>query len=434
MKKIIQLLFILFAVELNSQNPIPGDKQTKSILLMNGILHVGNGNVIENSLVGFKNGIIDLVADAKITKIDKSKFDTLINLEGKHIYPGFIAANSTLGLVEVEAVRSTLDFDEVGRINPHIRSLIAFNTDAKINSTVRTNGVLYCQVTPRKGLISGTSSVVSLDSWNWEDAVLLTDDGVHINFPKSQHQVSEKENIKEGGGKDKTLEQINELKKFFIEARAYNLNEIKEEKNLRFEAMRGIFNGTQNVYIHVDYIKDILLGISFCKNFAIKRIVLVGANDAWKVTKELKLNNISVMINRVHSLPDKNEDDIDLPYKLAYLLQKDSILFCLQNAGDMEAPGARNLPFLAGTAAAYGLSYEQAISSITYNTAKILGVEKKIGTIEEGKKASLIVSTGDALDMRTNNIILAFVEGRRLNLKNSQQALYEKYKEKYKIK
>lgn len=434
MKKIIQLLFILFAVELNSQNPIPGDKQTKSILLMNGILHVGNGNVIENSLVGFKNGIIDLVADAKITKIDKSKFDTLINLEGKHIYPGFIAANSTLGLVEVEAVRSTLDFDEVGRINPHIRSLIAFNTDAKINSTVRTNGVLYCQVTPRKGLISGTSSVVSLDSWNWEDAVLLTDDGVHINFPKSQHQVSEKENIKEGGGKDKTLEQINELKKFFIEARAYNLNEIKEEKNLRFEAMRGIFNGTQNVYIHVDYIKDILLAISFCKNFAIKRIVLVGANDAWKVTKELKLNNISVMINRVHSLPDKNEDDIDLPYKLAYLLQKDSILFCLQNAGDMEAPGARNLPFLAGTAAAYGLSYEQAISSITYNTAKILGVEKKIGTIEEGKKASLIVSTGDALDMRTNNIILAFVEGRRLNLKNSQQALYEKYKEKYKIK
>ncbi|MBC7863337.1 MAG: amidohydrolase [Bacteroidia bacterium] len=435
MKKLFQILILITAFQLQAQNPVPAPKQSKSVLLMNGFLHIGNGKVIENSIVGFRNGVIDLVGDALVTKIDPAKYDTVINIAGKHIYPGFIIPNSTLGLAEVEAVRATLDFNEVGTINPHVRSLIAFNADSKVNSTMRTNGVMYCQVTPRGGLISGTSSVVSLDSWNWEDAVLKMDDGVHLNFPKSQSGSSRRgEEEKKEPAVSQYEIQLNDLKKFFTDSKAYNLNPAKEEKNLRFEAMKGIFNGTQNLYIHTDYVKDILAAVNLCKEFGIKKIVLVGARDAWKVTKELKAANASVMINRVHDLPEKNDDDIDLPYKLAYLLQKDSVLFCLQTAGDQEAPGARNLPFLAGTACAYGLTKEQALMSISYNTAKILGVETKAGSVEQNKIATLFVSEGDALDMRTNKVLYAFIEGRKLNLKNSQEIQYEKYLKKYGVK
>jgi imidazolonepropionase-like amidohydrolase len=136
----------------------------------------------------------------------------------------------------------------------------------------------------------------------------------------------------------------------------------------------------------------------------------------------------------VHSLPERQQDDVDLPYKLPYLLQKDSVLFCLQNQGDMEAMGARNLPFMAGTARAYGLTNEQAVAAVSYNAAKILGIDKQIGTIEEGKDASFFISIGDALDMRTNNVILAFINGKSLRLTNGQQELYKKYLNKHQIK
>lgn len=428
MKKLYTILFILFIGKLICQNPSPAPKQNKSVLLMNGYLHIGNGKTVENSLIGFRNGLIDLVADATVSKIDQSKYDTIIRLNGKHIYPAFIAPNSTLGLTEVDAVRATLDFSEVGGYNPHVRSLIAFNTDSKINSTVRTNGVLYCQVTPRSGTISGSSSVVSLDAWNWEDAVLKADDGIHLNYPRIQQR---------GPNEDQANvfeQQLNSLKKFFTEAKGYCNSKNQEEKNLRFEAMRGIFDGTKTLYIHADFVKELISAINFSRDNAVKKMVLVGAKDAWKITALLKQNSIPVMINRVHDLPSLNEDDIDAPYKTAFLLQKDSVEFCIQNAGDMEAMNTRNLPFLAGTAAAYGLSKEEAIKSISLSAAKIIGVDSKIGTVENGKFASLFVSDGDALDMRTNVVRLAWIEGRQISLTNAQQQQYEKYKVKYGVK
>ena len=429
MKKVVSIVLSIIAVSLGAQNPAPAPKQVKSVLLMNGFLHIGNGKTIENSLVGFRNGIIDLVADAMVSKIDPSKYDTILQLNGRHIYPAFIAPNSTLGLTEVDAVRATLDFAEVGGYNPHVRSLIAFNTDSKVNSTVRTNGVLYCQVTPRSGVISGTSSVVSLDAWNWEDAVLRADDGIHLNFPRMQQR--------SWGNEDQSNQfemQMNNLKKFFTDAKGYCEMKNQEEKNLRFEAMRGIFNGSKTLYVHADYAKELLCAVNFCEDFSIRKIVLVGAKDAWKITSFLKQHAVPVMINRVHDLPSLNEDDIDITYKTAWLLQKDSVEFCLQNAGDMEAMNARNLPFLAGTAAAYGLGKENAIKSITLSAAKIMGVDSRIGSVETGKMASLFVSDGDALDMRTNNVRLAWVEGRQISLYNSQQHQFEKYKIKYGLK
>ena len=161
-------------------------------------------------------------------------------------------------------------------------------------------------------------------------------------------------------------------------------------------------------------------------------MVIVGGKESYKITNMLKENHIAVMINRLHDLPDLPESETDLIYKLPYLLQKDSILFCLQNQGDMEAMNARNIAFLAGTAAAYGLTKEEALASISANPAKILGIENRVGTLAVGKDATLIISEGDVLDMRTSKVTNAFIEGREVDLGNMQTDLYKKFSTKYK--
>jgi imidazolonepropionase-like amidohydrolase len=433
-KNLLATAILLCAVALQAQVPAPAPKQSKTILVTGVVIHVGNGKVIENGAIGLKDGKFALVADATKIKLQSGSYDTTIVLNGAHAYPGFIAPNSTLGLTEVDAVRATNDFSEVGVYNPHVRAMIAFNAESKVISTVRTNGVLFEQVTPRSGVISGTSSIMGLDGWNWEDAVVKSGDGVHLNFPKSIQRQGWWAEPQPSAPNDKYTEQLNELKKFVSDAKAYAAEKNPAEKNLRYEAMRGIFEGTENLYIHADYVRDIVAAVNFSKELGVKKTVLVGGDDSWKVTKLLRQNNIPVMLSRVHSLPGKEQDDVDLPYKLASLLQKDSVLFCLQNEGDQEAQNVRNLPFQAGTARAYGLSNEQAVAAISYNSAKILGVEKEFGSIEEGKSASFFISTGDALDMMTNNVILAFLNGRKIALTNMQQELYKKYCAKYGLK
>jgi imidazolonepropionase-like amidohydrolase len=431
MKKTLLASLLLLPVLAIAQQPVPAKKQSKSILLMNGICHVGNGKVIQNSVVGFKDGVITLVGDATTIRIDKAAWDTTINVAGKHVYPGLIAPNSTLGLIELEAVRATADFYEVGSLNPHVRTQAAYNADSRITPTVRTNGVLMAQVTPRGGRISGTSSVMNLDGWNWEDATLKADDGVHLNWPM-YYSRNWTENGPTPYEKSKQYaERRADLEKFFAEAKAYCMLPKPTETNVRFEAMRGVFNGTQNLYIHAGSVKDISEAITFSKKFGITRMTLVGAEDSWKCTDLIKQNNVSVMLSRVHALPMSDEDDVNQPYKTARMLQDAGILFCFENAGDQEATGARNLPFLAGTAVAWGLDPEAAISALTFNAAKILGISDRVGTIEEKKDATLFVSEGDVLDMKTNNVTWAFIQGKKLQLTNEQQELYERYNEKY---
>ena len=428
MKNILLLLSFLITINVSAQ--------PKSLILIGGTAHLGTDSVIQNSVIGIKDGKITLVTGAS-TSYNKTEYAEIISITGKHIYPGIIAPNSTLGLTEVEAVRATNDFREVGSVLPNIRSLIAYNTDSKVVPTVRSNGVLMAQITPRGGLVSGSSSIVMLDGWNWEDAVYKVDDGIHINWPRMQIRKLLDEDNAGAGPYEKNKEyvkQTNELKKLLIEAKAYNEAGVPEEKNLRLQSLKGIFNGSQAVFIHADYVKEIIEAVYFAKQQGLKKVAIVGGKDSWIVTDLLRENNIAVMVSRVHDLPQRAEDDVDLPYKLPYLLQKAGVLFCLNNEGDMEAMGARNLPFMAGTTVAYGLTKEQALSSITLNTAKILGIEKTTGSIEVGKDATLFISTGDALDMRTNNVEKAWIKGVSIDLNNDQKALYEKYKSKYGIK
>lgn len=423
-------LILASALPSVAQIPSPGAPQSSSVLITNATIHVGNGRVIEQGAIAFENGKLTVVTNG-MTAPDPSGFGEVIDAEGGHMYPGFIAPNSTLGLTEIGSVRATHDFKDVGSLLPHVRSLIAYNTESRITPTVRTNGVLLAQATPRGNLISGTSSVVQLDAWNWEDAAVRVDDGIHLNWPKEYRQTgwwAEPGPVKKNDKRDVKMAELNQ---FFKEAHIYAGLSAPENTNLKYEAMRGLFDGTQSLYLHANYAKDIVSSVEFAHAHGVKNIVIVGGYDAWRVPGVLKDNKVSVILRRLHALPLRPEDPVDLPFQLPAKLHAAGIPFCLNNAGDMEAMGTRNLPFYAGTAQAYGLEAEDAVRSVTLSAAEILGISDRVGSLEEGKDATFFISRGDALDMRTNDLTHAFIQGRKVVLKDPQTFLYNKYKARY---
>jgi imidazolonepropionase-like amidohydrolase len=405
-------------------------QKSQTILLVNGFLHQGNGTVVETALIGIRNGKIDFVKNALSSTYNKSEWDTIIDLKGQHVYPAFIAPNSTLGITEIDAVRATRDFQEVGYLNPHIRSQIAFNAESKVISTVRTNGVLFAQVTPRGGRISGTSSIMALSGWNWEDATIFKDDGVHLNWPESIQGTWNEDAINKSKSKN-YQQQKEELYAFFNLVKAYQKNENELKNDLRLNAMIPCLSAEKRIYFHANEIQQLIDIIEFVHFFDIPFPVIVGGYDSHLIARKLKDANIPVMLGRTHSLPENEDDPIDLPFQLPALLQKEGVLFCLQNEGEMETMNARNLPFQAGTAMSYGLTEEEAIQSISLNTAKIMGVSKTYGSIEVGKSASLFVSKGNALDMRTNQATMILLNGAFVPTTNFQTELYQRYEKKY---
>lgn len=425
-KYILSLLLLLVAGSLQAQNPAPAPAQQQPIALMNGVAHLGNGKVIQNAVVTFREGKLETVADATTVRLNLDGYE-VINVEGKHVYPGFILPYTNLGLVEVDAVRATVDEAEVGDFNPNVRSLIAYNTDSQIIPTVRSNGILLAQVAPRGGVISGSSSVVNLDAWNWEDAVMKEDDGIWLNWPSVYRRTGW---WAEPGPIEKNKEydtRVTEIKSFLSDAKAYATVE-PDVRNLKLQAMKGLFDGSSKLYIRADNAKEIVEGIKTAQQYGIKEIVVVGAEDAWLVKDFLKGNNIPVLLSNLHRLPSRPEEDVDMPYKLPRMLTNEGILVGLLY-DDLKSN--RNLPFFAGTAAAYGLDKEEALKLITSNTAQIIGIDTFAGTLEQGKDATLFISEGDALDMRTNQLTHAFIQGRKVNLHNKQIQLYEKFKGKY---
>jgi imidazolonepropionase-like amidohydrolase len=421
-------LFLSLTTNLIAQKK-PADKQTKSVLIMNGTAHLGNGKIIENSVIGFKNGKIQLVADATLVKIDLTSYDITIDAAGKHIYPGFIAPNSTLGLVEIDAVKASDDEDEIGNFNPNIKSLMAYNSESKVTETVIGNGILMAQITPRGGRISGTSSVVQLDAWSWKEAVIKENDGIHLNFPNTFKTGRGAENGVIEVNKD-YQKQIEEIMNFINTARAYN-SVNSTERNLVLESMKGLFEGKQTLFVNANDEKQIIDAITIFKENGIQKIVIVGGFEAYKTTDLLVKHSVPVLLKRVHDMPVNDDQDYDLPFKMAKILVEKGILVGLENSGNMERMNTRNLPFLAGTCAAFGLDKEVALQLITSNTAKILGIDDFCGTLEIGKDATLFISEGDALDMRTNKLKETFIQGRMIDLENHQSNLNKIYKAKY---
>ena len=432
MKKIfLSISLVCLLVSTQAQETVyPTPKQTSSVLITNATVHVGNGQVLENTSV--------LITDGKIAQIGAAITSPagvqMINAQGKQLYPGLILSITDLGLVEVPSVRATSDVRELGTLNPSIRSIVAYNTDSKVTNTLRSNGILLANIVPEGGLISGSSSVVQLDAWNWEDAAYKLDDGIHLYMPaliarplgrgfRNQQQPVE-DPVKKG------LEQVDEVKTMLKAAKVYNTQTSHTETNLKLAALKGLFDKSQKFFVHANTVKQMLVALDFVKELDLD-MVIVGGSDSWQIADLLKQNNVAVILAQSHSLPTLDDDDVDQPYKTPAMLQKAGVLFSITDI-DGETRG-RNLAFNAGTAATYGLTKEQALQAITLNAAKILGIADKAGSIEVGKDANILLTTGDVLDMRTSIITDAFIQGRKINLDNKQKQLYERYKYKYKM-
>ena len=431
MKKIIIIInLILIGHVCLAQNPAAGKSMTGVTVFTNAKVFVGNGKELNNASLVIENGKIIAVTEGDISANYPSA--KKINVNGKHIYPGLISPANTLGLTEIEAVRTTSDFQEIGQINSNVRALVAYNTDSEIIPTVRGNGVLITQATPEGGLISGRSSVMYLDGWNWEDALLKSDDGVWLNWPSKMTTSFDFSTMTRESKKNENYQStIDELQKFFTQAKLM-ATENNPYENLKLSAMNGVLKGNDRLYIQIRTDKEALDAIAFCVAQQIKFPVIVGAVYSETAMNALKENNVPIIIPSTHRLPSKGDSDVWEAYKLpAKLVEKGILVGMHYNDSYWRT---RNLPFVAGNAVAHGLTKAQALSMITINNAKILGIDKMVGTLEVGKHATFVISDGDILDMRTSKISQAFIKGAEVSLDDKQKRLAEKYNTKYGVK
>lgn len=423
-KYIWVLIFSMFQASGLAQN------ETEPFIIIHGKLHVGNGTVIENSFIYCEKGKIVYagpITDEVVRKYDKTQVRH-IDATGEHVYPGLIALNTILGLNELDAVRATRDYHEVGVNNANVRALIAFNTDSKILPTLTFNGVFMAEIRPEGGLISGTGSLVKLEAWNWEDAAIKADATMHLNWPSPSvhHGWWAEPGETESRNRDSEMAS---LRRIFEEAKAYASLSNPSPVNLKYEAMRGLFNGSCRLMVHAQDRISISSALAFCRGYGIKPVI-VGGEDAWMITDELKEASASVVISRTHRLPSRNDDAVHLPYGMPQILKAAGIPFAISDVNSWEQ---RNLPFQAGTAVAFGLTEEDALSAITLEPARILGIADRCGSVEAGKDATLIISKGNLLDPISNELSTGFILGKEVNLLNHQRMLYDKYKMKYQL-
>ena len=428
---LILSLALLCKVTIAQETIYPAGPQQGTTAITNATVHVGNGTVLNDATIIFEKGKITAVG----TGLAAPAGATIVEGRGKQVYPGLILSNSYLGLKEISSgVRGSNDLTEIGENNASIRSVVAYNTDSKIINVLRANGILLAHIAPEGELIDGQSSVVQLDAWNNKDAAYKSDIGQFIELPSFIVRQRGRGFMRQPQAADPMKEAFNKIetiKKFFTDAKAYLQEKNHVTNNLKLEATRGLFEGNQKLFVRANEVKQMLIAIDLGKAFGF-RVVIVGGAESFQIAPLLVNNNIPVILDGQHALPSTEDDDVDQPYKTPAQLIKAGVLVSLSDMSDNTKQ--RNLAFNAGTAATYGLSKEEALSAITLNSAKVLGIDNITGSIESGKDANIIISEGDILDMRGNQVIRAFIQGRDISLDNKQKQLYERYKHKYKIK
>ena len=435
MNRIFLLSLLAFSIASANDN-IPAGRQDKPILIKGATIHPVTSEPIPQGNLLLVNGKIKTVAK-ETDDISVPPKTEVINLRGKHIYPGMIAANSVLGLTEINAVRSTLDTTEPGAINPNARAQISINPDSELIPVCRANGVLATLTIPRTssgGLIAGQSALIRLDGWTWEEMTIRAPVGMHLfwpelrSYPRWNSTTDEKTLEKLRKAYEEKLEKLG---KAFQDARAYAKTKTKVDTDLRWEAMIPVLAGDLPVFIHAQTLTQIRDALHFASREKLKKVVLVGARDAWRLTDELAAQNVSVILSPVNSLPLRRWEAYDTPYSTAAKLHRAGIPFCIANSGTtFEAANERNLPYQAGRAAAHGLARDVALKSVTLFPAQILGVSNRLGSLEPGKEATFFVTNGDPLEVMTK-VEGAYVRGCPIDLSSKHTRLYEKYQEKY---
>jgi imidazolonepropionase-like amidohydrolase len=415
-----------------ASDTMPAPPQAKPIAIKGATIHPVSGPDIPAGTIVFDNGKITAIgAEAAVPAGAE-----VIDGTGKHVYPGLINANTVLGLVEIGAVRATVDVEEAGALNPNVRSITSVNPDSELIPVARAAGVLTALSVPEGGIISGQSAVLRLDGWTPEEMTVLSPAAMHLRWPsltidrRPRARKSVKDQLKEMEKAQKQIRDAFQIARAYWQTRKNPGPDFKSD--LRWEALMPVFDAKLPLFVHASTLAQIQAALAWAKEMQLK-IVLVDGDDAWRIAPQLKESDVPVILGPTTSLPPRRDDDYDSAWTSAAKLQQAGVRFCIASNGRGAETNERNVGYEAGLAAGYGLPKEEALKAVTIYPAQILGVADRLGSLETGKAATLIVTNGDPLDFPTQ-VEAAFIDGRKIDLSNRQTRLRDKYREKYRRK
>ena len=431
-------LFLLAAVTLSASTVIPAKRPAPPVLIRGGTVHTVSGAVLPGADVYLADGRIVTIG----AKVKAAPGTRVIDATGKHLYPGFISPHSQVGLAEILSVRATVDTAEVGPVNPNARALLAVNPDSELIPVTRINGVLTTHVAPlaasesggAPALFAGTSALLRLDGWTWEDLALRPAVALYVYWPSMA--------VTTGGRAARPPEEqrreiearIKVLTDTFAAARAYAGAKAAGQTvdtDLRLEALLPVLRGEVKLFIHADDLRQIHAALDWAAAQKLA-FTLVGGRDSWLVAPRLKEAGVAVVLSGTFNLPARRDEAYDTPYATAAKLHAAGVAFCigLGTDGASEPGNERNLPYEAALAAAHGLPPAEALKAVTLYPAQILGVAGELGSLEPGKRATLIITDGDPLEIPTK-IEHAFIDGAAIDLRSRHTELYDKYRQRY---
>lgn len=410
---------------------VPAPAQTTPILIRNATIHPVSGPVVNNGFVLLVDGRISQIGNAGDAVFSTNMPPEVVDASGKHVYPGLINATTLIGLLEVGAVRSTLDYAEVGAVTPEVRAAVSVNPDSTQIPVTRSNGVLVVGVMPEGGTIPGRASVMRLDGWTWEGLTVADDAGLIINWPNVnpiRSRWMQQSDEEQAETMRKNLRVIDDA---FREAKAYFASRKADPTtptSTRWESMRPTIEAGKQIFIRAQEAEQIRSAVSWAVENGYKPVI-IGGRDAAKCADLLKKHDVGVIITGVHRLPSRDDAPYDEPFTLPYELEAAGVRWAL-GASSTGYGNDRNLPYHAATAVAYGLDHDAALRSITLSAAELLGVAETLGSLENGKSATLIITTGDPMEI-TTQIERAYIDGKEIDLSNKQTKLADKYRERY---
>lgn len=421
------MLTFLVAVPTLAHDQIPGAPQSRPIVIKGATVHVIDGPAIENGAVLFEDGLITAVG--QVVAVPEKAIE--IDGTGKHLYPGLIESMSDIGLREISAVDATDDRTEHGDRNPNARSWIAVNPDSELIPVARAGGVLVAMTAPRGRWLRGQAAVIQLDGWTVDEMTILAPAGLYVDW-RAMHPRDDDDKEQ----REKREEKLAELDALLDEARRYG--DAREKRpdttptDLRLESLLSVITGDRPLIAEANMQPEIESAVAYAQAQSL-RLVIYGGYDAVQCADLLKQYQVRVIVASTYRLPLRRDDPYDTSYTLPLRLREAGVHFAIAGEGAGSPGGAanaRNLPYHAAVAVAFGLPHAEALRSITLSAAEILGVGDQIGSITVGKDATLIVADGDILETETN-VTAAYIQGRTVDLGSRHKSLYQKYKLKY---
>jgi imidazolonepropionase-like amidohydrolase len=402
--------------------------RAETIALTGATVHTVSGPTLENATVVMTDGKIAAVGAG----LAAPSGATVVPCAGKHVYPGMIAASTVLGLIEVGSVLGTNDQSETGNVNPNIRAEVQINPESDLLPVTRVNGITSALTVPRGGAIPGTSALIHLDGWTQEDMTVAKPVALHVQWPSMAINRAWWETRSEEDQKKARDQAIEAVRNSFEDARAYwkardaegGKGIPRHDRDVKWDAMGRALRGEIPVMFQASSLAQIRSVLRFVDEQKLRKVVLVGGDDAWMVPNELKARDIAVVIGGALALPDRSYEAYDTEMGLAAQLQAAGVRYCVSDGGGSH--NARNLPYQAAMAAAFGLGRDEALKSVTLYPAQILGVADRLGSIESGKIADVIVTNGDPLEI-TTQVEQVYINGRPVSMETRHTRLFHKY-------